>query len=151
MEPQPYQRHRAASGTREPPRGCNGNLPGCYFRSVAAKPILAFQVGEGASRVTRRHGTMSNAGGDQRSLPSSLTLLSERFPHVRERAAWLYGQDESFRDLCQDYEECAGTVARFEAGGSTSAAIRKEYAALLMRLERELLRFLEEHPDRDES
>jgi hypothetical protein len=94
---------------------------------------------------------MSNAGGDQASQPSSLTLLSERFPHVREWAVRLYGQDESFRDLCQDYEECAGTVARFESAGFPSAAIRREYTALLMRLERELLRFLEEHPDRDES
>jgi hypothetical protein len=82
---------------------------------------------------------------------SSLTLLGERFPHVREQAERLYESDESFRDLCQDYEACAATVARLESGGFSSPAMRKEYTALLMRLERELLRFLEEHPGRDES
>jgi hypothetical protein len=95
---------------------------------------------------------MGEAGGGREApLHSSLALLSERFPHVRETAERLYENDESFRDLCQDYEACAGTVARLESCGSSSAAMRKEYTALLMRLERELLRFLEEHPDRGGS
>jgi hypothetical protein len=82
---------------------------------------------------------------------SSLTVVNERFQRVREKAALLFERDESFRDLCEDYEACATTVARLETRGLSSEAMRREYAALLLRLERELLRYLEEHPAREES
>jgi hypothetical protein len=82
---------------------------------------------------------------------SSLRVVNERFQQVREQAALLFERDESFRDLCEDYEACAKTVARLESCRSTSEAIRSEYAALLLRLERELLRYLEEHPALEES
>jgi hypothetical protein len=77
----------------------------------------------------------------------SLRLVSERFEQVRGRAALLFERDEGFRDLCEDYELCVRTVARLESEGSSSEGMRHEYAALLLRLERELLRYLEEHPE----
>jgi len=76
----------------------------------------------------------------------SLRLVNERFQHVQERAVRLFECDESFRDLCEEYEACAGSVARLESCVS-SQALRDEYAALLLRIEHELLRYLEEHPD----
>jgi hypothetical protein len=77
--------------------------------------------------------------------------VNERFQQVREQTAVLFERDESFRDLCEDYEVCAKTVARLESCRVTAQGIRSEYAALLLRLERELLRYLEEHPAREES
>ena len=80
-------------------------------------------------------------------MDSSLKLVSERFGHVRERAAELFARDEDFRDLCEDYEACARTLTRLESESGSSSDLRDEYAALLLRVERELLRFLEEHRD----
>lgn len=76
-----------------------------------------------------------------------MRLVSERFEQVRVRVAELFGRSEDFRDLCEDYEACAVTLTRLEAETSSSSDLRNEYAALLLRLERELLRFLEEHRD----
>jgi hypothetical protein len=76
----------------------------------------------------------------------SLRLVNERFQEVREQAIRLFERDETFRDLCEDYEACALTLARLEPG-TASEGLRNEYAALLLRLERELLRYLEEHPE----
>jgi len=76
----------------------------------------------------------------------SLRLVAERFTHLRDHATRLFEEDENFRELCEDYEACASTVARLESSGVPSDALRNEYAALLLRLEREMLRYLEEHP-----
>lgn len=76
-----------------------------------------------------------------------LKLVEERFTHLRERAERLFESEEVFRDLCEDYEACAAAASRLEASGLASEALRLEYAALRLRLERELLRYLEEHPD----
>jgi hypothetical protein len=86
------------------------------------------------------------AGGEEAAVEHpSLRLVSARFEQVRGRAAQLFECDDSFRDLCEDYEACATTMARLESGEG-SAEMRNEYGALLLRLERELLRYLEEHP-----
>jgi hypothetical protein len=84
-------------------------------------------------------------------MPASLRRVSERFQLVRERAAWLFERDPDFRDLCDEYDVCARTVDRHAAGEASSEALRQEFAALMLRLERELLRHLEEHPQRHES
>ena len=81
--------------------------------------------------------------------PSSLSLLHERLPQVRDRIAQLFASDEDFRDLCDEYEACARTILRFAAADVSSAGLRAEYAALLLRLERELLLYVEEHPSPD--
>ncbi len=77
----------------------------------------------------------------------SLRLVSERFGQVRDQATRLFESDIDFRDLCEEYEACAETVARLRSCESSSDAMRNEYTALLLRLEHELLRYLEEHPD----
>jgi len=73
---------------------------------------------------------------------SCLELVREQFPHVSDKVASLFERDPVFRELCEDYEACALTLAR----KPTTAALQKEYAALSLRLEYELLRQLEEAP-----
>jgi hypothetical protein len=74
----------------------------------------------------------------------SLTTVIERFPNARAHATHLYDRDEDFRDLCDEYEVCRRAEDRLEGG---KPPIRREYAALRLRLEGELLRYLEQHPD----
>ena len=76
----------------------------------------------------------------------SLRLVVERFRNVGGDAVGLFERDDNFRDLCEDYEACARTVGRLESEGPSTEGLRNEYAALLLRLEGELLRYLEEHP-----
>ena len=78
-----------------------------------------------------------------------LKLVSERFGQVREPAARLFERDEDFRELCEEYAMCAQAVTRLDSGSASSEELRNEYTALLLRLEHELLRYLEEHPQRD--
>ena len=54
-------------------------------------------------------------------------------------------------ELCDEYEACEKALACHEESQRSSDAMRREYATLLLRVERELLRYLDEHPDGDES
>jgi len=45
-------------------------------------------------------------------MTSSLQLVSEQFPLLRERVACLFEREEIFRELCEDYEACTLTLAR---------------------------------------
>jgi hypothetical protein len=69
---------------------------------------------------------------------SSLELVTEQFPLLRERVACLFESDPIFRELCEDYGACAVAVDRLASG----KALRSEYAALRLRLETELLGYL---------
>ena len=77
----------------------------------------------------------------------SLHRVSEQFPHLRERVACLFERDDVFRELCEDYEACFLALARQES----NKELRREYAALRLRLETELLRHLEESGDPSRS
>jgi hypothetical protein len=80
---------------------------------------------------------------------SSLKLVSERFGPLRDRAVRAFERDPDFRDLCDEYQACVETLASHEERPRSSEAVRREYAALLLRVEREVLRYLDEHPDGD--
>ena len=71
-------------------------------------------------------------------MSSSLKLVSEQFPHLRDKVVQLFEQDAVFQELCQDYEACRHALARTPA----SEAINREYTALRLRLEYELLRHM---------
>ena len=73
-------------------------------------------------------------------MASSLQLVTEQFPHLRERVACLFERDELFRDLCEDYEACTDALA----GRPASEGLRREYSVLQLRLETELLRYVRE-------
>ena len=70
----------------------------------------------------------------------SLQRVSEQFPHLRERVACLFERDDIFRELCDDYETCAQALSRQES----NEGLRHEYAALRLRLETELLGYLQD-------
>ena len=70
----------------------------------------------------------------------SLQRVSEQFPHLRERVACLFERDDIFRELCDDYETCAQALSRQERNED----LRREYSALRLRLETELLAYLQE-------
>jgi len=70
----------------------------------------------------------------------SLQLVSEQFPHLRQRVACLFERDAIFRELCDDYEACSRALSQQES----SEDLRREYAALRLRLETELLSYLHE-------
>lgn len=73
-----------------------------------------------------------------------LKLVGEQFPHVKERAVLLFGRDEVFRELCEEYEACVGATRRLDASKPHQEAMQREYVALRLRLEGELLRYLQE-------
>jgi hypothetical protein len=66
---------------------------------------------------------------------TSLTLVIEHFPDLRNEVAGLFARDDVFRELCEDYESCSQALDR----QSCNEALRREYAALRLRLETELL------------
>jgi hypothetical protein len=71
-------------------------------------------------------------------MSSCLHLVSQHFPHLRDRVACLFERDMVFRELCEDFETCSQALARQEQ----SQGLRREYAALQLRLETELLQHL---------
>jgi hypothetical protein len=76
----------------------------------------------------------------------ALKLVIARFSSVREEAELLFQQDDAFRELTEEYQVCCEAAARMEGAGQGNEALRKEYGALRLRLEGELLRYLSEHP-----
>jgi hypothetical protein len=77
----------------------------------------------------------------------ALKLVIDRFSSVSEEAVLLFEQDDAFRELCEEYLICCEAAGRMERPERARAALRKEYVALRLRLEGELLRYLSEHPD----
>ena len=73
-------------------------------------------------------------------MASSLQFVSEQFPKLHQQVASLFDRDSIFRELCEDYEACADVLA----GRPPSDDLSREYAALRLRLETELLRYLRE-------
>jgi hypothetical protein len=80
-------------------------------------------------------------------MPSCLQLVTEQFPHLRDRVACLFDRDEVFHELCEDYGACVAAIVRLEAADSANEPLRTEYAALRLRLETEVLRHLHESTD----
>ncbi len=70
----------------------------------------------------------------------SLQRVSEQFPHLRERVACLFERDDIFRELCEDYEACAQALSL----QARNEDLRREYSALRLRLETELLAYVNE-------
>ena len=77
-------------------------------------------------------------------MQSALKLVVQRLPHVGDQAMVLFQNDEVFRDLCDEYQMCDETLMRFETR-SGSESLRREYVALRLRLEGELLRYFSGH------
>ena len=86
------------------------------------------------------------AGGpdDRPQARAYVKLLAERFPHVQSVALQLLERDPEFRELGEEYEACTESVARLERLEGDEALLR-EYRALCLRLESELLRYISEY------
>jgi hypothetical protein len=80
-------------------------------------------------------------------MQSALELVCDRLPLVSARATHLFETDEEFRELCSEYKMCTETANRMENDPRSNVALRHEYAALRLRIEGELLRYLSEHLD----
>jgi hypothetical protein len=72
-----------------------------------------------------------------------MRLVMERFPDMRTDTQQLFARNEAFRELCEEYEMC--TLAAGRLGSPEQQSLRREYVALQLRLEGELLRYIEEH------
>jgi hypothetical protein len=88
----------------------------------------------------------SDGDGPPRDLvaPDGVKLLLERFPHVQMASLQLLVKNEAFRDLCEEYASCTATAERLERSTADSP-LRREYNALRLRLEGELLGYLQQH------
>jgi hypothetical protein len=71
---------------------------------------------------------------------SCLQLVTEQFPYLRDRVVRVFERDLVFQELCEDYEACAQALER----QSCNQALQHEYTALRLRLETELLRYVED-------
>ena len=83
----------------------------------------------------------------RRRMDPALRLVSQRLPDVRHRAACLFRSDEMFRELCDEYRICDDAATRLADARSASRALYREYVALRLRLQGELLRYLSEQDD----
>jgi hypothetical protein len=79
-------------------------------------------------------------------MASSLACVTGQFPFLRERVVDVFEHDEAFRDLCSEYQACLDALVRFGGGDASAEPLRKEYAALRLRLEAEMLLILRGGP-----
>jgi hypothetical protein len=73
-------------------------------------------------------------------MTSSLQLVTEQFPLLRERVASLFERDDVFHELCDDYQTCSQALDRQTA----CEGLQRELSALRLRLETELLRYVQD-------
>jgi hypothetical protein len=83
---------------------------------------------------------------DATRMAECLKLLRERFPHLRSLSLQLLERDETFRELCEEHAACTEALERLMRSG-TDEAMRREYSALRLRIEGELLSHLSQHTD----
>lgn len=71
-------------------------------------------------------------------------LLVARFPHLQSVSLQLLERDETFRELCEEYAACTEVIERLTDAPSDDA-MRREFSALRLRVEGELLRYISDH------
>jgi hypothetical protein len=76
----------------------------------------------------------------------ALKMVLERLSCVREEAELLFERDDAFRELSEEYRVCCEAASRLEGAEEKNKGLQREYAALRLRLEGELLRYLSEQP-----
>ena len=84
----------------------------------------------------------SRPGHDAR-MRACLDLLVARYPHIEKAAFLRYERNPTFQELCEEYQACAEAAERLSRP-PRNEPMRAEYAALQLRLEGELLRFMAE-------
>lgn len=86
---------------------------------------------------------VSSGSGSHKAAQSIgyVNLLLQRFPNVKEISVQLLMQNPVFRELCEEYEVCNRAAENLARSGSNEAMLR-EYKALQLRLEGELLGYM---------
>ena len=77
-------------------------------------------------------------------MTSSLQVVTDQFPLLKGRVLWRFEHDELFKELCHTYETCLEAIARLEKAGKGQEPLRREYSALRLQLETELLGYLQD-------
>jgi hypothetical protein len=95
---------------------------------------------------SRSSGTHGRRPEDAARAAKCLERLRERFPHLKSFSLTLLEKDETFRELCEEHTACTEVIERLTRSGSDDAMLR-EYSALRLRIERELLDYVSAHPD----
>ena len=79
-----------------------------------------------------------------RSQSATLSMIQARFPGRERSIARAFGENPSFRELCDDYRKCASAVDRWQRQtGKSAASRRQEYAELLEELHLEIRAWLD--------
>jgi hypothetical protein len=89
-----------------------------------------------------------NESGPHKASQSTgyVNLLLQRFPNAQAISVQLLLQNPVFRELCEEYEVCNRAAENLARSGSNVAMLR-EYKALQLRLEGELLGYMSQHGD----
>jgi hypothetical protein len=79
-----------------------------------------------------------------KSAEAGLSLILERFPEEGQPLCRLFQESLSFQSLCNDYRECLVELQHWQKSTSEEApAWRDEYIHLLLELEQEVRKYLE--------
>lgn len=81
---------------------------------------------------------------ERRRILGYARLLSARFPHLQSVSLQLLERYAPFRELCEEYATCAEVLERL-ADSPADNPMRREYTALNLRIEGELLRYIGDH------
>jgi DNA-binding transcriptional MerR regulator len=71
--------------------------------------------------------------------------LESEVPDALERIKRLL-RDEPFQDMCVEYEECSRCLRQWSHSAAQHRARIEEYMELIINLQEEILRYLQEHP-----
>ena len=72
-----------------------------------------------------------------------LDFLLQRFPRYRGLALVLYGRNEDFRAICDDYWQCSKNLEKLEAENVQDSRLLREYNLMKLELETEALHLLD--------
>jgi hypothetical protein len=131
----------------------NRNVRARYFREDNEVPMMALPGMHFGCRlqVLMTHSddtgpTRGSSGPDDGALEHerALRLVQQRFPHIKAASLQLLDKQEAFRDLCDEYAACTAVLERLTDAASDQA-MHKEYSALRLRVEGELLRYVSDH------
>ena len=79
-----------------------------------------------------------------RSKGVTLSMIQARFPGRERSIARAFGENRSFRDLCDDYRKCDSAVDRWQrTKGKGAVSRRQEYEELLEELHFEIRAWLD--------
>ena len=68
--------------------------------------------------------------------------LLERFPEYRDQILTQMGENEDFKWLCFDYEQCIQMLATLSRNTGQAKSAMEEYVEIKIELEREVIKFL---------